>query len=69
MTKEVKLTPKDCLYLDDALSQMCAISTSIANECEMVEDKEIAAIMEETIQVLSTHFDACKTLLKEASGS
>ena len=67
MKDTVKLTPKDCLYLDDALSQMYAISTQIAKESEDITDKNIIKIMEETLQVLSTHFDACKTLLKEAS--
>lgn len=67
MKDTVKLTPKDCLYLDDALSQMYAISTQIAKESEDITDKNITKIMEETLQVLSTHFDACKTLLKEAS--
>lgn len=63
----VKLTPKDCLYLDDALSQIYAISTQIANDKEMVDDQDVNLIMEETLQVLSNHFEACKTLLKEAS--
>ena len=64
---KVKLTPKDCLYLDDALSQLCAIATRLNMEKEEIEDKDVLAVMEECIQVFSTHFKACKKLLKEAS--
>ena len=67
MEKITKLTPKDCLYLDDILSQVCAITTSIKNDSESVSSKDVSNIMEETLQVLSTHYEACKNLLKEAS--
>ena len=69
MSEKIKLTPKDCLYLDDALSQLCTIATRISSECENITNKEVSSIMEETIQVLSTHFEDCKNVLKEASES
>lgn len=64
---KLKLTPKDCLYLDDAMSQLCAIATRLNMEKEEISSKEGTQLMEECIQVFSTHFEACKQLLKEAS--
>lgn len=67
MSSKLKLTPKDCLYIDDALSQLCAIATRLDIECQNVSDKDVKNFINETTQGFSTHFDALKQMLKEAS--
>ena len=67
MSQNLKLTPKECLYIDDALSQMCAIATRLTNEKEDVSDSEISEILTSITQVLSDEFENLKQLLKEAS--
>ena len=67
MSTKIKLTPKECLYLDDALSQLCAIHTRLSSEEKMIEDKEVKKVYQNTLQVLSEEFENCKQLLKEAS--
>lgn len=67
MSAKIKLTPKECLYLDDALSQLCAIYTRLSCEEENIADKEVRKCYESTLQILSEQFENCKQLLKEAS--
>lgn len=67
MSSKLKLTPKDCLYIDDALSQLCAVSTRITCEAKNVKDKELTTFIDEVNQGFSTQFDAIKKMLKEAS--
>lgn len=69
MNTKVKLTPKDCLYIDDALSQLCAIKQRICTEKENVSDEKIIAMMEETENVFTTQYDEIKALLEEACES
>ena len=66
MSSKLKLTPKDCLYIDDALSQLCAVSTRISTESKNVKDAELTSFIDEVNQGFSTQFDAIKKMLKEA---
>lgn len=63
---KVKLTPKDCLYIDDALTQLCAIKTRINEEVQQVNDKDVTTHIKNVENAFTTHFDALKKLLKEA---
>lgn len=64
--KKIKLTPKDCLYIDDGLTQLCAIKKRIMEEKDKVDDASALRFMEDMESAFTTHFDAIKTLLKEA---
>ncbi|NBK97004.1 MAG: hypothetical protein EOM50_03095 [Erysipelotrichia bacterium] len=66
MSSKVKLTPKDCLYIDDALSQLCAIKQRVSTEKESIQDDEILTLMENVESTFATQYEEMKTLLKEA---
>lgn len=66
MNTKIKLTPKDCLYIDDALTQLCAIKTRICEEKSTIEDKEVVAFLKKVETTFTTHYDAIKEVLKEA---
>lgn len=66
MSTKVKLTPKDCLYIDDSLSQLCAIKQRICSEKENVSDAQIIELMEEVENTFTTQYDEIRMLLKEA---
>lgn len=66
MSSKIKVTPKDCLYIDDALSQLCAIKMRICEEKTAVNDSEVRDFLEEVETTFTTHYDAIKKLLKEA---
>lgn len=67
MSTKIKLTPKDCLYIDDALSQLCAIKQRLCFEKESVTDEKITSFMEESENTFTTQYDEIRTLLEEAS--
>ena len=67
MSTKVKLTPKDCLYIDDALSQLCAIKQRICSEKKNVTDEKATALMEEVENTFTSQYDEIRNLLKEAS--
>lgn len=67
MNTKVKLTPKDCLYLDDALTMFCALKTRINKEKEQIQIKTVKTFINEVENTLTTQYDNMKALLKEAS--
>lgn len=67
MKAKTSLTPKDCLYIDDALTQLCVIHAQISDNKQLVEDKKILHLMEEVNTAFSNQFDSMKSLLEEAS--
>ncbi len=67
MSTKVKLTPKDCLYLDDTLTMFCAVKTRIVEEKNDVQTDTVQSFIEEVENVLTAQYDSMKTLLKEAS--
>lgn len=69
MNDKIKLTPKDCLYIDDALTQFCAVKTRIAEEKEQLTTESVITFIEDVENTLIEQYDNFKNLLKEASES
>lgn len=66
MKSKTSLTPKDCLYIDDALTQLCVINTQVNDNKQIVEDKKILNLMEEVNTSFANQFESIKQLLEEA---
>ncbi len=66
MKNTVELTPKDCLYIDDTMSQMCAMKENICEIKEAATKKEITNHIQKIENMLCTNYDAMKTLLERA---
>lgn len=67
MNPKLELTPKDCLYIDDALTQLSAIKTRICSEKKEATNQAVVKFLEEVENSFTTQYDAIKKLLKEAS--
>lgn len=62
---EFILTPKDVLYLSDVLDQTLVLNKRIANETELLQNKEVKACFQNVNQKLCEHYSTLLELLKK----
>lgn len=66
MSKKIKLTPKDVLYISDVLNQLESYNAELSDDLTDVKNKALKKSMEAINEGFSNQTDAFKTILKEA---
>ena len=62
MSKKMKLTPKDVLYISDVLNQLSSYNAELSD----VKDKALKKSINSITEGFSEQFNSFKTILKEA---
>lgn len=66
MSKKMKLTPKDVLYISDVLNQLSSYNAELSDDLSNVKDKALKKSINSITQGFSEQFNSFKTILKEA---
>lgn len=67
MSKKMKLTPKDVLYISDVLNQLSSYNAELSDDLSNVKDKALKKSINSITEGFSEQFNSFKTILKEAS--
>ncbi len=67
MKSKINLTPKDCLYIEDSLNQLCAVKTMLTEHKKLAEKKEVKSFIGDVEKGLTSSYDAIKDLLERAA--
>lgn len=66
MKSNISLTPKDCLYIDDSLNQLCAVHAMLKQHKTLAEKKEVKDLISDVEKGLCNNYNAIKELLERA---
>ena len=66
MSKKMKLTPKDVLYISDVLNQLSSYNAELSDDLSNVKDKALKKSINSITKGFSEQFNSFKTILKEA---
>ena len=66
MSKKMKLTPKDVLYVSDVLNQLSSYNAELSDDLSNVKDKALKKSINSITEGFSEQFNSFKTILKEA---
>lgn len=66
MSKTMKLTPKDVLYISDVLNQLSSYNAELSDDLSNVKDKALKKSINSITEGFSEQFNSFKTILKEA---
>ncbi|MEE0108688.1 MAG: hypothetical protein V8S30_04820 [Merdibacter sp.] len=66
MSKKMKLTPKDVLYISDVLNQLSSYNAELSDDLSNVKDKALKKSINSITEGFSEQFNSFKTILKEA---
>ena len=66
MSKKIKLTPKDVLYISDVLNQLSSYNAELSDDLSNVKDKALKKSINSITEGFSEQFNSFKTILKEA---
>lgn len=66
MSKKMKLTPKDVLYISDVLNQLSSYNAELSDDLSNVKDKALKKTINSITEGFSEQFNSFKTILKEA---
>lgn len=66
MSKKMKLTPKDVLYISDVLNQLSSYNAELSDDLSNVKDKALKKSIKSITEGFSEQFNSFKTILKEA---
>ena len=66
MSKKMKLTPKDVLYISDVLNQLSSYNAELSDYLSNVKDKALKKSINSITEGFSEQFNSFKTILKEA---
>ena len=65
MSKKMKLTPKDVLYISDVLNQLSSYNAELSDDLSNVKDKALKKSINSITEGFSEQFNSFKTILKE----
>lgn len=66
MSKKMKLTPKDVLYISDVLNQFSSYNAELSDDLSNIKDKSLKKSVNSITEEFSKQFNSFKTILKEA---
>ena len=66
MSKKMKLTPKDVLYISDVLNQLSSYNAELSDDLSNVKDKALKKSINSITEGFNEQFNSFKTILKEA---
>lgn len=66
MSRKMKLTPKDVLYISDVLNQFSSYNAELSDDLSNVKDKALKKSINSITEGFSEQFNSFKTILKEA---